>query len=100
MWSPVTAITVPYMYDLQKFYPYNTVLIDHGDPSINTAVDLPSVLLLVDNTLLYSQFLQRRQRINPVYNGIHVRISFPRSRLLSVLDWTQVPLLPHILERD
>lgn len=23
-------------YDLSKFCPYNTVLVDHGDPSINT----------------------------------------------------------------
>ncbi|KAF3565595.1 hypothetical protein DY000_02017008 [Brassica cretica] len=42
---------VPYMYDLQKFCPYNTVLIDHGDPSINTVLtapptDKPGVALL------------------------------------------------------
>ncbi|CDY14337.1 BnaA10g07180D [Brassica napus] len=53
MFSPFNVVAchgnyVPYkvVYDLQKFCPYNTVLIDHGNPSINTAVDLPSVLLL------------------------------------------------------
>ncbi|KAL8154573.1 hypothetical protein AgCh_000081 [Apium graveolens] len=29
---------LPGMYDLAKFCPYNTVLIDHGDPSINTEI--------------------------------------------------------------
>ncbi|KAL8089111.1 hypothetical protein AgCh_038764 [Apium graveolens] len=33
---------VPYKYDLAKFCPYNTVLIDHGDPSINTGIFLHS----------------------------------------------------------
>ncbi|CAE6239424.1 unnamed protein product [Arabidopsis arenosa] len=41
---------VPYKYDLQKFCPYNTVLLDHGDPSINTVLtaptDKPGVALL------------------------------------------------------
>jgi len=32
-------------YDLSKFCPYNTVLIDHSDPSINTGM-LNGVLLL------------------------------------------------------
>uniref|UniRef100_A0A804R4D4 homogentisate 1,2-dioxygenase n=1 Tax=Zea mays TaxID=4577 RepID=A0A804R4D4_MAIZE len=27
---------VPYKYDLSKFCPFNTVLLDHGDPSVNT----------------------------------------------------------------
>ncbi|RYR29721.1 hypothetical protein S83_035600 [Arachis hypogaea] len=27
---------VSYKYDLNKFYPYNTVLLDHSDPSIKT----------------------------------------------------------------
>ncbi|KAL8100078.1 hypothetical protein AgCh_032372 [Apium graveolens] len=33
---------VPYKYDLAKFCPYNTFLIDHGDPSINTGIFLHS----------------------------------------------------------
>ncbi|GJZ92554.1 putative reverse transcriptase domain-containing protein [Tanacetum coccineum] len=37
-------------YDLSKFCPYNTVLVDHGDPSINTVLtaptDKPGVALL------------------------------------------------------
>lgn len=41
---------VPYKYDLCKFCPYNTVLIDHSDPSINTVLtaptDKPGVALL------------------------------------------------------
>ncbi|GAB4849427.1 hypothetical protein Ancab_004222 [Ancistrocladus abbreviatus] len=41
---------VPYKYDLSKFCPYNTVLVDHGDPSINTVLtaptDKPGVALL------------------------------------------------------
>ncbi|KAI3828226.1 hypothetical protein L1987_02323 [Smallanthus sonchifolius] len=34
---------VPYKYDLSKFCPYNTVLVDHGDPSINTVLTAPTV---------------------------------------------------------
>ncbi|KAK8955015.1 Homogentisate 1,2-dioxygenase [Platanthera zijinensis] len=41
---------VPYKYDLSKFCPFNTVLFDHGDPSINTVLtaptDKPGVALL------------------------------------------------------
>ncbi|KHN41421.1 Homogentisate 1,2-dioxygenase [Glycine soja] len=41
---------VPYKYDLSKFCPYNTVLFDHSDPSINTVLtaptDKPGVALL------------------------------------------------------
>ncbi|CAA6671546.1 unnamed protein product [Spirodela intermedia] len=33
---------VPYKYDLSKFCPFNTVLIDHGDPSVNTVLTAPS----------------------------------------------------------
>ncbi|CAN6861170.1 unnamed protein product [Brassica oleracea] len=106
-------------YDLQKFYPYNTVLIDHGDPSINTVLtapptDKPGVALL-DFVIFPPRW---RRLIARVVNAmaptkltgtmafifesalIPSGVSFPRSRLLSVLDWTQVPLLPHILERD
>ncbi|KAI6687241.1 hypothetical protein NL676_024069 [Syzygium grande] len=41
---------VPYKYDLSKFCPYNTVLFDHSDPSVNTVLtaptDKPGVALL------------------------------------------------------
>ncbi|KAI3994872.1 hypothetical protein MKX01_037423 [Papaver californicum] len=33
---------VPYKYDLHKFCPFNTVLIDHGDPSVNTVLTAPT----------------------------------------------------------
>ncbi|CAH9115655.1 unnamed protein product [Cuscuta europaea] len=33
---------VPYKYDLSKFCPYNTVLFDHSDPSINTVLTAPT----------------------------------------------------------
>ncbi|CDY46790.1 BnaCnng14590D [Brassica napus] len=110
---------VPYKYDLQKFCSYNTVLIDHGDPSINTVLtapptDKPGVALL-DFVIFPPRW---RRLIARVVNAmaptkltgtmafmfesalIPSGVSFPRSRLLSVLDSTQVPLLPHILERD
>ncbi|RCV10965.1 hypothetical protein SETIT_2G150200v2 [Setaria italica] len=29
---------VPYKYDLSRFCPFNTILFDHGDPSINTGL--------------------------------------------------------------
>ncbi|KAG5540659.1 hypothetical protein RHGRI_020779 [Rhododendron griersonianum] len=34
----------PFKYDLSKFYLYNTVLVDHSDPSLNT--DKPGMALL------------------------------------------------------
>lgn len=33
---------VPFKYDLSKFSPYNTVLIDHSDPSISTVLTAPT----------------------------------------------------------
>ncbi|KAE9459190.1 hypothetical protein C3L33_08906, partial [Rhododendron williamsianum] len=40
----------PFKYDLSKFYLYNTVLVDHSDPSLNTVLtaptDKPGVALL------------------------------------------------------
>ncbi|XVE50153.1 hypothetical protein DITRI_Ditri01bG0139100 [Diplodiscus trichospermus] len=44
-------ISCCFQYDLSKFCPYNTVLVDHGNPSINkvfltAATDKPGVALL------------------------------------------------------
>ncbi|RZC46629.1 hypothetical protein C5167_039577 [Papaver somniferum] len=41
---------VPYKYDLHKFCPFNTVLIDHGDPSVNTVYLCPLISVLTAPT--------------------------------------------------
>ncbi|XP_010537038.1 PREDICTED: homogentisate 1,2-dioxygenase [Tarenaya hassleriana] len=61
---------VPYKYGLQKFCPYNTVLIDHGDPSINTVLtaptDKPGVALL-DFVIFPPRWLVAEHTFRPPY---------------------------------
>ncbi|XP_048624703.1 homogentisate 1,2-dioxygenase-like [Brassica napus] len=62
---------VPYKYDLQKFCSYNTVLIDHGDPSINTVLtapptDKPGVALL-DFVIFPPRWLVAEHTFRPPY---------------------------------
>ncbi|KAG0499211.1 hypothetical protein HPP92_003902 [Vanilla planifolia] len=61
---------VPYKYDLNKFCPYNTVLFDHGDPSINTVLtaptDKPGVALL-DFVVFPSRWLVAEHTFRPPY---------------------------------
>ncbi|KAG2275308.1 hypothetical protein Bca52824_057863 [Brassica carinata] len=65
------ALYGEYSYDLQKFYPYNTVLIDHGDPSINTVLtapptDKPGVALL-DFVIFPPRWLVAEHTFRPPY---------------------------------
>ncbi|KAK3030264.1 hypothetical protein RJ639_039847 [Escallonia herrerae] len=57
-------------YDLSKFCPYNTVLIDHGDPSINTVLtaptDKPGVALL-DFVIFPPRWLVAEHTFRPPY---------------------------------
>ncbi|KAH0859414.1 hypothetical protein HID58_087675 [Brassica napus] len=58
-------------YDLQKFCSYNTVLIDHGDPSINTVLtapptDKPGVALL-DFVIFPPRWLVAEHTFRPPY---------------------------------
>ncbi|ESQ43083.1 hypothetical protein EUTSA_v100136911mg, partial [Eutrema salsugineum] len=57
-------------YDLQKFCPYNTVLVDHGDPSINTVLtaptDKPGVALL-DFVIFPPRWLVAEHTFRPPY---------------------------------
>ncbi|KAJ8765231.1 hypothetical protein K2173_011911 [Erythroxylum novogranatense] len=61
---------VPYKYDLSKFCPYNTVLIDHSDPSINTVLtaptDKPGVALL-DFVIFPPRWLVAEHTFRPPY---------------------------------
>ncbi|KAL1805277.1 hypothetical protein ACET3Z_028345 [Daucus carota] len=61
---------VPYKYDLARFCPYNTVLIDHGDPSINTVLtaptDKPGVALL-DFVIFPPRWLVAEHTFRPPY---------------------------------
>ncbi|GJU65723.1 homogentisate 1,2-dioxygenase [Tanacetum coccineum] len=61
---------VPYKYDLSKFCPYNTVLVDHGDPSINTVLtaptDKPGVALL-DFVIFPPRWLVAEHTFRPPY---------------------------------
>lgn len=61
---------VPYKYDLNKFCPYNTVLFDHGDPSINTVLtaptDKPGVALL-DFVIFPPRWLVAEHTFRPPY---------------------------------
>ncbi|CAM8891147.1 unnamed protein product [Rhodiola kirilowii] len=60
----------PYKYDLNKFCPYNTVLVDHGDPSINTVLtaptDKPGVALL-DFVIFPPRWLVAEHTFRPPY---------------------------------
>ncbi|KAI3910088.1 hypothetical protein MKW98_031229 [Papaver atlanticum] len=61
---------VPYKYDLHKFCPFNTVLIDHGDPSVNTVLtaptDKPGVALL-DFVIFPPRWLVAEHTFRPPY---------------------------------
>lgn len=61
---------VPYKYDLSKFCPFNTVLVDHGDPSINTVLtaptDKPGVALL-DFVIFPPRWLVAEHTFRPPY---------------------------------
>ncbi|KAL2944438.1 Homogentisate 1 2-dioxygenase [Bienertia sinuspersici] len=61
---------VPYKYDLSKFCPYNTVLVDHGDPSVNTVLtaptDKPGVALL-DFVIFPPRWLVAEHTFRPPY---------------------------------
>uniref|UniRef100_A0A803QD32 Homogentisate 1,2-dioxygenase n=1 Tax=Cannabis sativa TaxID=3483 RepID=A0A803QD32_CANSA len=61
---------VPYKYDLSKFCPYNTVLFDHSDPSINTVLtaptDKPGVALL-DFVIFPPRWLVAEHTFRPPY---------------------------------
>ncbi|KAJ4748835.1 hypothetical protein LUZ62_083240 [Rhynchospora pubera] len=61
---------VPYKYDLSKFCPFNTVLFDHGDPSINTVLtaptDKPGVALL-DFVIFPPRWLVAENTFRPPY---------------------------------
>ncbi|KAJ3683118.1 hypothetical protein LUZ60_013345 [Juncus effusus] len=61
---------VPYKYDLSKFCPFNTVLFDHGDPSINTVLtaptDKPGVALL-DFVIFPTRWLVAENTFRPPY---------------------------------
>ncbi|XP_073039726.1 homogentisate 1,2-dioxygenase [Primulina eburnea] len=61
---------VPYKYGLSKFCPYNTVLMDHSDPSINTVLtaptDTPGVALL-DFVIFPPRWLVAENTFRPPY---------------------------------
>ncbi|KAL6606418.1 hypothetical protein ACP70R_042071 [Stipagrostis hirtigluma subsp. patula] len=61
---------VPYKYDLSKFCPFNTVLFDHGDPSVNTVLtaptDKPGVALL-DFVIFPPRWLVAENTFRPPY---------------------------------
>ncbi|KAF6158429.1 hypothetical protein GIB67_022026 [Kingdonia uniflora] len=61
---------VPYKYDLSKFCPFNSVLVDHGDPSINTVLtaptDKPGVALL-DFVIFPPRWLVAEHTFRPPY---------------------------------
>ncbi|XP_050368410.1 homogentisate 1,2-dioxygenase [Argentina anserina] len=60
----------PYKYDLTKFCPFNTVLFDHGDPSVNTVLtaptDRPGVALL-DFAIFPPRWLVAENTFRPPY---------------------------------
>ncbi|KAF9588132.1 hypothetical protein IFM89_007608 [Coptis chinensis] len=61
---------VPYKYDLGKFSPYNTVLIDHADPSINTvlaALTEKSGVPLLDFVIFPPRWLVAEHTFRPPY---------------------------------
>ncbi|MBA0705456.1 hypothetical protein Golax_017647, partial [Gossypium laxum] len=65
---------VPYKYDLSKFCPYNTVLIDHGDPSINTVLTAPTDKLgvaLLDFVIFPPRWLAKADGFLPGGASLH-----------------------------
>ncbi|KAL7218312.1 hypothetical protein ACSBR2_011558 [Camellia fascicularis] len=60
----------PFKYELSKFCPYNTVLFDHSDPSINTVLtaptDKPGVALL-DFVIFPPRWLVAEHTFRPPY---------------------------------
>ncbi|XP_057539399.1 homogentisate 1,2-dioxygenase isoform X2 [Amaranthus tricolor] len=61
---------VPYKYDLNKFCPYNTVLVDHGDPSINTVLTAPTEkpgVALLDFVIFPPRWLVAEHTFRPPY---------------------------------
>lgn len=60
----------PYKYDLEKFCPFNTVLFDHGDPSINTVLTVPSDkpgVAVVDFVIFPPRWLVAEHTFRPPY---------------------------------
>ncbi|XP_075671122.1 homogentisate 1,2-dioxygenase [Castanea sativa] len=60
----------PYKYDLSKFCPYNTVLIDHSDPSINTVLTAPTEkpgVALLDFVIFPPRWLVAEHTFRPPY---------------------------------
>lgn len=60
----------PYKYDLKKFCPFNTVLFDHGDPSINTVLTVPSEkpgVAVVDFVIFPPRWLVAEHTFRPPY---------------------------------
>ncbi|XP_078429106.1 homogentisate 1,2-dioxygenase [Wolffia australiana] len=61
---------VPYKYDLSKFCPFNTVLIDHGDPSVNTVLTAPSDkpgVAILDFVIFPPRWLVAEHTFRPPY---------------------------------
>eukprot|EP00252_Welwitschia_mirabilis_P024120 TRINITY_DN7032_c0_g1_i1.p1 TRINITY_DN7032_c0_g1~~TRINITY_DN7032_c0_g1_i1.p1 ORF type:complete len:464 (+),score=71.45 TRINITY_DN7032_c0_g1_i1:262-1653(+) len=60
----------PYKYDLKRFCPFNTVLFDHGDPSINTVLTVPSEkpgVAIVDFVIFPPRWLVAEHTFRPPY---------------------------------
>lgn len=60
----------PYKYDLSKFCPFNTVLVDHADPSINTVLTAPSEkpgVALLDFVIFPPRWLVAEHTFRPPY---------------------------------
>ncbi|KAJ7570177.1 hypothetical protein O6H91_01G109000 [Diphasiastrum complanatum] len=60
----------PFKYDLRKFCPFNAVLFDHGDPSINTVLTVPSErpgIAVVDFVIFPPRWLVSEHTFRPPY---------------------------------
>ncbi|KAH7446611.1 hypothetical protein KP509_01G064800 [Ceratopteris richardii] len=60
----------PYKYDMKKFCPFNTVLFDHADPSINTVLTLPSErpgVAVLDLVVFPPRWLTAEHTFRPPY---------------------------------
>ncbi|KAK9150318.1 hypothetical protein Syun_008627 [Stephania yunnanensis] len=61
---------VPYKYDLSKFCPFNTVLTDHADPSVNTVLTAPTEkpgVALLDLVIFPPRWLVAEHTFRPPY---------------------------------